>query len=448
MTEAQPTAAGGKVAERIQRPRGTRDFDPAQTAVRGAVAGRMRAVFRRFAYREVQTPAFEELGLFTAKSGEGVIGELYDFKDKGGRDMCLRPELTAPVMRMYFQDHFNEPKPIKWFYHGACYRYDRPQAGRYREFWQFGCEQVGAGTPLAYAELLALADAVMSDVGLRERDFYVGHVKVLKHCVDAFGFDPETRGKLMRAIDKGDRAEVQRLADGKEGCAAAVDRLFLVMDARSVAAARNALQLDLTAQHERDAELRADLADLEACLAHLAAFGVRSVQLNLGIARGLDYYTGIVFEMHCPILGAEKQLLGGGGYDLSHVFGGQPTPTMGFGLGFDRTIVALEKQAELAGQGLAFPKDPGPALYVAALSEAATQRVLPIVAALRARGVEVELDLLGRKPGAVAKHADAIGARHLAIVGDRDLEAGAVQVKELASGKAEAVRLDALAAWG
>ncbi|HUR64141.1 MAG TPA: histidine--tRNA ligase [Candidatus Thermoplasmatota archaeon] len=423
-------------APTITRPRGTRDFDPAQTAVRHAVAGRMRAVFRRFAYREVQTPVFEELGLFTAKSGEGVIGELYDFKDKGDRAMCLRPELTAPVMRMYFQDHFNDPKPIKWFYHGACYRYDRPQAGRYREFWQFGCEQIGAGTPLAYAELLALADAVMREVGLEERDFFVGHVKVLKHCVDAFGFDPETRGKLMRAIDKGDRAEAQRLADAKGGCEAALDRLFLVMDAPTVAAARNALL----------GEMEAELAEVEQVLAHLAGLGVESVKLNLGIARGLDYYTGIVFEMHCPILGAEKQLLGGGGYDLSHVFGGQPTPTMGFGLGFDRTIVALERQAELAGKTMAFPRDPGPALCVAALSDAALKRVLPIVAALRRRGVEVDLDLLGRKPGAVAKHADHVGARRLAIVGDRDLEAGSVQVKELATGNAETVKLDELAA--
>ncbi|MES2153862.1 MAG: histidine--tRNA ligase [bacterium] len=434
-------------AREIQRPRGTRDFAPAEMAVRRHVADQMRGVFARFGYREVQTPAFEELGLFTAKSGEGIVEELYNFKDKGERDMCLRPELTAPVMRMYFQEHFNDPKPIKWFYHGACYRYDRPQAGRYREFWQFGCEQIGAGTPLAYAELLALADAVMREVGLVEREFFVGHVKILKHCVDTFGFDAATRGKLMRAIDKGDRAEVQRLADAKGGCEAALDRLFLIMDAPTVAAARHALLIDATSVSEDDAELRADLADLDAALRFLDGFGVKGVRLNLGIARGLDYYTGIVFEMHCPILGAEKQLLGGGGYDLSAVFGGQPTPTMGFGLGFDRTIVALEKQAELAGQKTAFPAHAGPAAYFAALSDAAAAKVLPIVSGLRANGLVVELDLAGRKPGAVAKHADAVGARTLVILGDRDLEAGKAQVKDLATGNTEDVAIDALPAW-
>ncbi|MEA3204101.1 MAG: histidyl-tRNA synthetase, partial [Thermoplasmata archaeon] len=249
----------------INRPRGTRDFDPAQTAVRGSVAARMRAVFRRFAYREVQTPAFEELALFTAKSGEGVIGELYDFKDKGDRDLCLRPELTAPVMRMYFQDHFNDPKPIKWFYHGACYRYDRPQAGRYREFWQFGCEQIGAGTPLAYAELLALADAVMADVGLQERDFFVGHVKVLKHCVDAFGFAAEARGRLMRAIDKRSDDEIRSIVRAAGGLEPLLEQLFQVMDARSVAEARQVLLVPAALDH---AWLGASLDELEQALGH------------------------------------------------------------------------------------------------------------------------------------------------------------------------------------
>lgn len=428
------------MADPIQRPIGTRDFAPAEMEVRRRVEGQMRSVFQRFGYREVATPAFEDLRLFTEKSGQGIIDELYNFKDKGDRDLTLRPELTAPAMRLYFQEHFNDPKPIKWYYHGACYRYDRPQAGRYREFWQFGCEQIGAGTPLAYAELMALGDAVMHEVGLKSRDFYVGHVKILKHCVEAFGFDAPLRGALMRAIDKDDRAEVKRLADSKKGCEAALDRLLLVMDAPTVAAARHALLLNETANPpEADAELLADLKDLETCLTHLKSFGVEGVKLNLGIARGLDYYTGTVFEMHCPVLGAQKQLLGGGGYDLSGVFGGQPTPTMGFGLGFDRTIVALEKE------GHEFPKEPGPVVYFASLSESATAKVLPIVAQLRAAGVACDLDLLGRKPGAAAKHADAVGAKHLVIVGDRDLESGKVQVKELATGNQKEVALTRLA---
>jgi histidyl-tRNA synthetase len=428
------------VADPLQRPIGTRDFAPDEMAVRRRMEAQMRGVFLRFGYREVATPAFEELALFTAKSGPGIVDELYDFKDKGDRHLTLRPELTAPVMRLYFQEHFNDPKPLKWFYHGPCYRYDRPQAGRYREFWQFGCEQIGAGTPLAYAELLALADAMFKEVGLKQRDFHVGHVRILKAAVDAFEFDAATRSAMMRAIDKRNDDEVRRLAASKRGCEAALDRLFLVMGAPTVAAARNAMSTE--AVHTEG--LAAAFDELETCLRHLQAFGVEDAKLDLGIARGLDYYTGIVFEMHCPALGAQKQLLGGGGYDLSGVFGGSPTPTMGFGLGFDRTIVALEAEAKLAGQASAFQAEPGPLVYFGALSDAALAKVLPIVAELRGKGVTADLDLLGRKPGAVAKHADAVRAKHVVIVGDRDLEAGTVQVKELATGQAKAVRLTEL----
>jgi histidyl-tRNA synthetase len=434
------------VADPIQKPIGTRDFAPQEMEVRRGVEAAMRSVFERYGYREIATPAFEDLRLFTEKSGQGIIEELYNFKDKGDRDLTLRPELTAPAMRLYFQEHFNDPKPIKWFYHGPCYRYDRPQAGRYREFWQFGCEQIGAGSPLAYAELLALADATMNAVGLQARDFYVGHVKILKYCVDTFQFDPETRGKLMRAIDKQDRVEAKKLADAKGGCSAALHRLFLVMDAPTVAAARLALSQDGAPTSDEDRELRLHLDELDACLTQVQLMGVKNVKLNLGIARGLDYYTGIVFEMHCPILGAQKQLLGGGGYDLSGVFGGQPIPTMGFGLGFDRTIVALEEEARVAGKPLAFGPRPGPTVYFASLSELATAKVLPLVAQLRLRGVACELDLMGRKPGAAAKHADAVRAKHLVIVGDRDLESGKVQVKELVTGKQTDVPIDQLAA--
>ncbi len=426
------------MANPVLRPIGTRDFGPDEMAARNALAARLRSVFRRFGYHEVATPTFEDLALFTAKSGPGIVEELYNFKDKGDRDLTLRPELTAPTMRMYHESHFNDPKPLKWFYFGNCFRYDRPQAGRYREFWQFGCEQIGAGTPLAYAELLALADACVAEAGLRSREFFVGHVRILRHCVDCFGFDAATHSAMMRAIDKRNDAEIRRLAEAKEGCEGALDRLFLVMDAPTVAAARNALQLDLP---ETDPALREAVEELEAVLRHLGSFGVKDVRLNLGIARGLDYYTGIVFEMHCPLLGAQKQILGGGGYDLSGVFGGQPTPTMGFGLGFDRTLVALEKE------GVKPAVAEGPELYLAALSERAHPFVLETAAALRRSGVAVDMDLLGRKPGAVAKHADAVGAAHLVLVGDRDLDAGTVQVKELETGESETVALRDLVAW-
>ncbi len=410
----------------MNRPRGTRDFGPAETAARHAAATTLRGVFQNFGYQEVHTPTFEELELFTAKSGEGVIDELYAFQDKGGRDLCLRPELTAPVMRMLFQDHAFDPKPIKWFYYQNCFRYDRPQAGRYREFWQFGCELAGAGTPVAYAELIHLADACIGSLGLQSRELRIGHVKVLGALVDALGLSSDARGKAMRLIDKRDDEGLKALCAGENVAAGLLENLLSVMDARTLDVARQALA------HE-------GLDELEQVLGLLDQLGVQYV-LDLGIARGLDYYTGIVFEVHCPILGAQKQLLGGGGYDLSGVFDAQSLPTMGFGLGFDRLLVALEKE------GVTPTEAPGIVAYFAALGQAQPQ-VLQWVAALRGRGVAVDMDLLGRKPGQAAKAADAAGARYLVILGDRDIEQGVVKVKDLQSGDASDVALDQLVAW-
>lgn len=408
-----------------QRPRGTRDFAPEEMVFRNQVADRMRGVFRRFGYREVQTPVFEELELFTAKSGPGIVDELYDFVDKGERRMTLRPELTAPAMRMYFNEHAFDPKPVKWSYFGACYRYDRPQSGRYREFWQFGCEQIGAGTPLAYAELIALAEALFDEVGLTARETAVGHVGVLRDLVDGLGLDAEGRGAAMRAIDKGDRDGLKALAAQHDASSDALDRLTAALDADSLEAARAAV-----GDHD-------GLDELASVLGHLSAFG-GSAQVDLGIARGLDYYTSIVFETHCPVLEAQSQVLGGGGYDLSALFDGQPTPTMGFGLGFDRTLVALEKT------GMEPPELLGPHVYFGALGEAAAGPVIQYATALRERGACVEIDLMGRKPGAIAKAADAAGATRLVILGDRDLESGHAQVKHLRSGETHQVPLEGL----
>jgi histidyl-tRNA synthetase len=388
-------------------------------ALRNHVADRFRSVFHRFGYDEIATPTFESLELFTAKSGDGIIKELYNFQDKGKREMTLRPELTAPTMRMYFGDHQMDPKPVKWFYFANCFRYDRPQEGRYREFWQFGCEQMGAGTPLAYAELIALADGLFEEVGLKERELFVGHVKILKSAVDQFGLADDKRGELMRAIDKRDNAAIAAIVPD----AAA---LIALMDARTLADAKAAFD--------------ADYSELEETLSLLQSFGVESI-LNLGIARGLDYYNGVVFEAHCPILGGQKQVLGGGGYDLSALFGANPTPTMGFGLGFDRTIVALEKQGDLP------EVDNQIHVYFGAMSDGAREVCILTATKLRSKGVSCEIDLLGRKGAKIAKAADGANARFLVILGDRDIESGVCKVKHLATGDQTEVAIANLVSW-
>jgi histidyl-tRNA synthetase len=170
----------------LQAPRGTRDFPPEDMEKRRYIEHTMAMTFRSFGYGEIQTPTFENLELFTAKSGDSIIDEIYAFTDKGGRQLALRPELTAPVIRCYVERLQMEPKPLKLFYFGNCYRYDRPQKGRYREFQQAGCELIGADTPEAIAELLACAFTLLKNVGLQNIRMNIGNLTVVSRLFAHF----------------------------------------------------------------------------------------------------------------------------------------------------------------------------------------------------------------------------------------------------------------------
>jgi len=183
-------------------PRGTRDFTPEEMQKRRYLEKCMRDTFNSFGYGEVQTPMFEHLDLFTAKSGEGIIDEIYSFQDKGGRNLALRPELTAPVMRFYVEKMQMEPKPLKLFYFGNCFRYDRPQKGRYREFMQAGCELIGTDTPEAQAELVAMAYKILVNAGLKDITLSIGNLNILSVLFEKLGLSKENQKYLIPLIDK------------------------------------------------------------------------------------------------------------------------------------------------------------------------------------------------------------------------------------------------------
>ena len=190
----------------IQRPRGTRDFLPDDTWRRGQVRKAMQDVLERWGYQEIATPTFEHLELFTIKSGESVTEEIYSFKDKGGRDIALRPELTAPVMRMYVSELQNAPKPQRLYYYGSCFRYERPQRGRFREFWQLGAELIGGNKPDSEAEVIALADQMLKSVGIKA-DIHIGYLGLIRSMLSKV--PQEQRAAIMRMIDKKERENLQ-----------------------------------------------------------------------------------------------------------------------------------------------------------------------------------------------------------------------------------------------
>ena len=400
----------------IGKPRGTRDFTPAEMRQRRTVEAAMRGVFKRYGYGEIATPVIEHMELFTMKSGEAVIEETYEFHDKSGRHLALRPELTAPAMRFYVEQLQMEPKPLKLYYYGPCYRYDRPQAGRYREFWQMGCELIGTDTPEGIAELVSLAYQAVRAAGLRDVELRLGDLSLLGFLLDDLGVQQQSQ--VMRLIDKRDDEGLEAMLDQQQS-----DTL------RSFLACRDLADVASMVGEEQTGRLREMLDWLD-------VFDV-PVTLDTSIARGLDYYTGIVFEIDAPALGAEKQICGGGEYRLVPLLGGQPVATAGFALGFDRILLALEE----AGKDIEAERC---MIYVAPVSDAMRRPAARVATQLRNDGRQVELDLKRRSMGKSLQHADRRGATRVVIVGDDEWERGAVMVKDMESGEQREVAVDKL----
>ncbi len=409
----------------FRRPRGTRDFTPEEMARRRTVEAAFMRVAHRFGYGEVGTPTFEHAKLFITKSGPGIVEELYAFRDRGGRELALRPELTAPVIRFYLSDLQSRPKPLKVFYLGTCYRYDEPQFGRYREFYQFGVEILG-GSPLQTdAEVIATAVEAVQEAGLTGFQVRVGHIGLIRGLLDV---DEERKARILNALDK---RRVNELSEALEGAGIGDlrDDLLALVEFRG-----GAEVLDQAQERVGDQEGLHYLRDLGNLLER---YGIDDVLFDLGVVRGLDYYTGAVFELHYEPLGSASQICGGGSYTLTDLFGGEPLQTTGFGMGFDRVVLALEK----AGASLPEARLD---VYVLPVGDHMRDAGYDVLRRIREAGLSADVDLTGRGPSKNLDHADALGARTAILVGEREWEAGKVGVKDLRTGEQTEVPLEEL----
>lgn len=419
----------------ISRPRGTRDFLSSEMKQRKYVENTLRRVFENYGYGEIKTPIFEELSLFTMKSGEAIKEEIYHFKDKGERDLALRPELTAPVARLYLNELQRSPKPIKMYYFGSCFRYERPQAGRFRQFWQFGCELIGGKSPEAEAEVIAMAAHCLDEIGLKDYEFHIGNLGIIRSLLKDAEVPVEEQAQIMGLVDKGDVQELENLLNNLDILQPLKETLLKLIGIKGhnevINEVRNIIQNCEGAFKSLD--------DLEELLTHLETFGFTNYIVNLGIARGLDYYSGIVFEIYVHGLGAQKQISGGGTYNLIEIFGGEPVESTGFAFGFDRVMGALEKQnAEIPIEGHIN-------VFVVPLSNDMREEAFKIAQNLRRNGISTDVDLARKKVKKMLTYADNLGAKYVVLVGARDIESRKITLKYMESGNQELVDLDNLA---
>lgn len=398
----------------LQKPRGTRDFLPDEMEARRTIEWRMREVARRWGYREVCTPEFEDLELFTMRSGEGIIEEMYVFEDKGGRKLALRPEITAAVIRMYINEAKVAPKPLRWCYFADCFRYERPQKGRYRQFWQFGVELIGADTAQADAEVITLAADMLNATGV-EYDLKVGHLSFMRNLLK--DLEPPAQRRLMAYLDKKD-------FDGLKNAVESMNKPDLGMSLISLVECRDLTEAFAIAGTIPEKER------ITRTLECLDAAGV-DYSLNFGIARGLDYYTGMVFEGFAQNLGAENQILGGGAYRLAHLFGGDDVASCGYAIGFDRVMVSLGE--------LQRKKDTVVAIVC---TDDGRRHALKVAQIFRDAGIRTEMDLTERGLGAQLAHASR-SADFAVVIGRREAETGNVTLKNLLSGEQKTLDLTA-----
>jgi histidyl-tRNA synthetase len=397
----------------LQKPRGTRDFLPDEMEARRAVEWRLREVARRWGYREVCTPEFEDLELFTMRSGEGIVEEMYVFEDKGGRKLALRPEITAAVIRMYINEAKVAPKPLRWCYFADCFRYERPQKGRYRQFWQFGVELIGADTAAADAETIMLASDMLNATGVTY-DLKVGHLSFMKNLVK--DLEPAMQRRVRAHLDKKD-------FDGLNATLESLNRIDLAKSLTALVETR-----DLAEAFEIAGTIP-EKERVEQMVGSLDASGVK-YSLNFGIARGLDYYTGMVFEGFAQNLGAENQILGGGAYRLAQLFGGDDVASCGFAIGFDRVMVSLGDA----------PAQKDTVVGLVCTNEG-RKRALEVARAFRDAGIRTEMDLMERGFGAQLAHA-AKSADFAVVIGKREAESGEVTLKNLKTGEQKTVSLN------
>lgn len=408
----------------FQRSPGTQDILPGAVERWQFVEAKARDICRRYNFREIRTPMFESTELFHRGVGETtdiVEKETYNFTDRGNRSLTLRPEGTAGVMRAYVENKlYGEPDVSKLYYIGPMFRYERAQAGRYRQFNQFGIEAVGAVDPALDAEVIALGYTFYTEVGLKG-------VRVEINSVGTPAVRAAFREKLL--------AYLTPKRDGL--CKDCQNRME-----------RNPLRvLDCKVDQHQFADAPSILDSLdEECQQHfnkvqqhLQDMGI-PFEINHRLVRGLDYYTHTAFEFKAEGIGAIDTVGGGGRYNgLVADIGGPDQPGVGFGLGLERTIMLLEHQAT------EIPQLHELDVYLIALGEAADREVTKLVYQLRSAGVRAERDYQGRKMKAQMKSADRMQAKFTAILGDDELANGEITLKEMATSEQRTVKLTELA---
>lgn len=403
--------------------KGTKDVLPKDVHKNQYIEATALDIASKFGYKEIRTPVFEHTELFQRGVGDTtdvVQKEMYTFDDKGGRSITLRPEGTAGAVRSYLENGLcNEALPQKVCYLISCYRYEKPQAGRLREFHQFGVECFGSASPLADAEIIALAKSLFDTLGVKDLSLEINSIG----C-------PTCRAEYHKALKEYFSSRKDELCDT---CKSRLDRNPMrILDCKSPICHEIAEGAPVVIDYLCD-ECKEHFENVQK---YLKAQNIEYT-INPQIVRGLDYYTKTVFEFVSNSIGAQGTVCGGGRYDgLVEELGGQHTPSLGFAMGIERLMLLMK------AQGCEFPEAEKPDLFIVALGEKATLKAVEIAKDMREEGFSALLDLNQRSVRAQMKYADKLGAKFNVVIGDNEVEAKTAKLKNMQTGEETEINLD------
>lgn len=430
-----------EIKKQITKPTGTIDFYPEEMAIRKAIFRKLMAVAENYNFKQIETPAFENLNLLTQKEGEEIKQQIFTLEKRGEEEFGLRFDLTVPAARMFIEKQKELARPVKWFYLTRMWRYERPQKGRLREFYQFGTELFGSNKPEADAEVISLLIDSFQSLNLTEKDFFVkiNNRKLMQGVLEEITNKKELVFKVIAIIDKKSKIsdeefenELKKLKLNK----LQIEDIKNILDSTGK---EDMNEIEYLEQYLKGKKIKInslakegfnELKEILTLLENKKEF----IKIDLSTARGLAYYTGTVFEAY-DTFEHYRALAGGGRYDkMIEMFKGEPTPATGFGLGY-ATLTLLLKEKNL------LPKiDTAPDYFIAIINEEVKQKAIDIAQKLR-KDNKVEIDLKQRNLGNQFKFANKIGAKKVIIVGPDEVKQGKVKVKDMESGEEEIVEM-------
>jgi histidyl-tRNA synthetase len=399
-----------------------RDFLPEDASRLRCIETDARDTAKLYGFQEIITPIVEHRELLAAKSGEEIKARIYAFDDLGGRKVALRPEFTASIARLMATTLRNEPKPLRLFSTGTLYRYDEPQFGRYREFWQSNYEIMGSSRLEADVEILALTDHLLREVGLQKYWFKIGHVGILRGLLTEEGLEDEKQNRIMQLLDTKQWKKALDLTKEFGLSRKGEETLKKIFKTRGSDASKtlNPLEKELK-NYPKSMEALENLQNIiDLCLEAHIEF---KMSIETGFARGLEYYTGLIFELLVPEMNIA--LGGGGRYDkLVELFGGEPTPAVGVAHGLDRIALAVEMQNIQ-------PESSPKTVAIIPIGDEAIPKAISLASKLRENGVKTEMEIMGRKVSTSLQDSSRRKVTHAIIIGPKEIKEEKVMLRDM-----------------